>query len=227
MLCLFFSCEVHKSLSLLFRNSCGLCEEPKVLWSLRRQFRSYLVLVASGAMLLGRDQLFLFVNSASAFYDCIISGWRFGCRCSNWIISVCGLTSLQSFHRLLSPLSAVPLISLAGFGLYELGFPGVSISVELIWCGCRLFFFHVPSSLYHRNTDSRIHLGSGCQVCGSWAPRNHSNAHIFSGLCHSFCLSIHLKPLYQKPFTNAFALRMCSIYLMLFMWQSLCLTGFL
>ena len=26
-----FSCEVHKSLSLLFRNSCGLCEEPKVL----------------------------------------------------------------------------------------------------------------------------------------------------------------------------------------------------
>ena len=31
MLCLFFSCEVHKSLSLLFRNSCGLCEEPKAL----------------------------------------------------------------------------------------------------------------------------------------------------------------------------------------------------
>ncbi|RLM62293.1 nucleobase-ascorbate transporter 6-like [Panicum miliaceum] len=33
--------------------------------------------------------------------------------------------------RLLSPLSAVPLISLAGFGLYELGFPGVAKCVEI------------------------------------------------------------------------------------------------
>lgn len=30
---------------------------------------------------------------------------------------------LVSFFRLLSPLSAVPLVALAGFGLYELGFP--------------------------------------------------------------------------------------------------------
>jgi xanthine/uracil permease len=29
--------------------------------------------------------------------------------------------------KLLSPLSAVPLVSLVGFGLYELGFPGVSL----------------------------------------------------------------------------------------------------
>jgi hypothetical protein len=36
------------------------------------------------------------------------------------------LTSLHSVHRFLSPLSAVPLIALTGFGLYELGFPGVS-----------------------------------------------------------------------------------------------------
>jgi hypothetical protein len=28
--------------------------------------------------------------------------------------------------RFLSPLSAVPLVALVGFGLYELGFPGVS-----------------------------------------------------------------------------------------------------
>jgi len=33
--------------------------------------------------------------------------------------------------RLLSPLSAVPLISLVGFGLYELGFPGVAKCVEI------------------------------------------------------------------------------------------------
>ncbi|GJN40370.1 hypothetical protein PR202_gb29577 [Eleusine coracana subsp. coracana] len=33
--------------------------------------------------------------------------------------------------RLLSPLSAVPLIALTGFGLYELGFPGVGKCVEI------------------------------------------------------------------------------------------------
>jgi len=33
--------------------------------------------------------------------------------------------------KLLSPLSAVPLVSLVGFGLYELGFPGVAKCVEV------------------------------------------------------------------------------------------------
>ncbi|KAF8666057.1 hypothetical protein HU200_053763 [Digitaria exilis] len=33
--------------------------------------------------------------------------------------------------RLLSPLSAVPLVALVGFGLYELGFPGVAKCVEV------------------------------------------------------------------------------------------------
>ncbi|XP_076947598.1 nucleobase-ascorbate transporter 6-like [Bidens hawaiensis] len=33
--------------------------------------------------------------------------------------------------RLLSPLSAVPLVALAGFGLYEFGFPGVARCVEI------------------------------------------------------------------------------------------------
>ena len=42
------------------------------------------------------------------------------------------LQSSHLFHRLLSPLSAVPLVSLAGFGLYELGFPGVSVIMLLI-----------------------------------------------------------------------------------------------
>jgi len=31
--------------------------------------------------------------------------------------------------RFLSPLSAAPLVGLVGYGLYELGFPGVSLFV--------------------------------------------------------------------------------------------------
>jgi nucleobase transporter 1/2 len=60
------------------------------------------------------------------------------------IISVCGLTIPQNFHRFLSPLSAAPLIALAGFGLYELGFPGVSdsslISLEFILGCCMILY---------------------------------------------------------------------------------------
>lgn len=38
------------------------------------------------------------------------------------------IVTLFFFFRLLSPLSAVPLVALAGLGLYEFGFPGVSTS---------------------------------------------------------------------------------------------------
>lgn len=38
----------------------------------------------------------------------------------------------------MSPLSAVPLISLVGFGLYELGFPGVSSAPSIF------FYFFNP-----------------------------------------------------------------------------------
>ncbi|KAL6655939.1 hypothetical protein ACP70R_006765 [Stipagrostis hirtigluma subsp. patula] len=45
---------------------------------------------------------------------------------------ILGFTGLwRNVVRLLSPLSAVPLISLVGFGLYELGFPGVAKCVEV------------------------------------------------------------------------------------------------
>ncbi|XP_072953732.1 nucleobase-ascorbate transporter 6-like [Typha angustifolia] len=37
----------------------------------------------------------------------------------------------RNVTRFLSPLSAVPLVALAGFGLYELGFPGVAKCVEI------------------------------------------------------------------------------------------------
>ncbi|KAI3777591.1 hypothetical protein L1987_47391 [Smallanthus sonchifolius] len=37
----------------------------------------------------------------------------------------------RNVARLLSPLSAIPLVALAGFGLYEFGFPGVARCVEI------------------------------------------------------------------------------------------------
>ncbi|EPS60200.1 hypothetical protein M569_14604 [Genlisea aurea] len=45
---------------------------------------------------------------------------------------VLGFSGLwRNISRFLSPLSAVPLVALAGFGLYELGFPGVAKCVEI------------------------------------------------------------------------------------------------
>ncbi|RVW52781.1 Nucleobase-ascorbate transporter 6 [Vitis vinifera] len=45
---------------------------------------------------------------------------------------VLGFSGLwRNVTRFLSPLSAVPLVSLAGFGLYEFGFPGVAKCVEI------------------------------------------------------------------------------------------------
>lgn len=44
------------------------------------------------------------------------------------------------WFRFLSPLSAVPLVSLAGFGLYEFGFPGVSVfPLHLEWIVVKIF----------------------------------------------------------------------------------------
>ncbi|RZC79766.1 hypothetical protein C5167_042340 [Papaver somniferum] len=45
---------------------------------------------------------------------------------------VLGFSGLwRNVTRFLSPLSAVPLVALAGFGLYELGFPGVAKCIEI------------------------------------------------------------------------------------------------
>ncbi|KAK9113871.1 hypothetical protein Syun_020668 [Stephania yunnanensis] len=45
---------------------------------------------------------------------------------------VVGFSGLwRNVTRFLTPLSAVPLVALAGFGLYELGFPGVAKCVEI------------------------------------------------------------------------------------------------
>ncbi|KAI7747402.1 hypothetical protein M8C21_002323 [Ambrosia artemisiifolia] len=51
---------------------------------------------------------------------------------SSTIQIILGFSGLwRNVARLLSPLSAVPLVALAGFGLYELGFPGVARCVEI------------------------------------------------------------------------------------------------
>ncbi|KAH7658278.1 Xanthine/uracil/vitamin C permease protein [Dioscorea alata] len=41
------------------------------------------------------------------------------------------LVFYSMFSRYLSPLSAAPLVALAGFGLYEFGFPGVAKCIEI------------------------------------------------------------------------------------------------
>lgn len=46
------------------------------------------------------------------------------CGSGSWY--VINILSICYTFRFLSPLSAVPLVALVGFGLYELGFPGVS-----------------------------------------------------------------------------------------------------
>lgn len=45
--------------------------------------------------------------------------------CSFSVLALIGIYFMWIL-RFLSPLSAVPLVSLVGFGLYEFGFPGVS-----------------------------------------------------------------------------------------------------
>ena len=46
------------------------------------------------------------------------------------------LCKFNCFCRFLSPLSSVPLVSLVGFGLYELGFPGVSLLLQIYNVQC-------------------------------------------------------------------------------------------
>lgn len=63
----------------------------------------------------------------------------------------------RNVARFLSPLSAVPLVALAGFGLYEFGFPGVSIYI----------YTHMIYIATYTVTDISEFgfLFLGCQVC--------------------------------------------------------------
>ncbi|KAL4633940.1 hypothetical protein ACB092_04G160200 [Castanea dentata] len=67
---------------------------------------------------------------------------------------VLGFSGLwRNVTRFLSPLSAVPLVALVGFGLYELGFPGVAKCVEIGLPGLVVLVF-ISQYLPHV-----IHLG--------------------------------------------------------------------
>ena len=73
--------------------------------------------------------------------------------------------SLFPFFRFLSPLSAVPLVSLVGFGLFELGFPGVSFFL----CSFRFQITYLSSFSLQEIWRSPRMLG--CQMCGNWTAR--------------------------------------------------------
>ncbi|KAG6506591.1 nucleobase-ascorbate transporter 6-like [Zingiber officinale] len=67
---------------------------------------------------------------------------------------VVGFSGLwRNITRFLSPLSAAPVVALTGFGLYELGFPGVAKCVEVglpVIIVLVIFSQYVPQALHHR-----------------------------------------------------------------------------
>ena len=68
------------------------------------------------------------------------------------------------YCRFLSPLSVVPLISMVGFGLYELGFPGVISSplTNIVF----LLFFVCLCTIYIIANFFSLFLGG--KMCGDW-----------------------------------------------------------
>lgn len=63
--------------------------------------------------------------------------------------------------RFLSPISAVPLVGLVGFGLYEFGFPGVSAATETLQLQINI----------NEKTVKKCYLlftFSGCKVHRDW-----------------------------------------------------------
>lgn len=60
-----------------------------------------------------------FLHLNNAFSVCLIRVKLRQIPCKTKVVAL-------SNPRFLTPLSAVPLVALVGFGLYELGFPGVS-----------------------------------------------------------------------------------------------------
>ncbi|KAJ8449130.1 hypothetical protein Cgig2_004185 [Carnegiea gigantea] len=92
---------------------------------------------------------------------------------------VLGFSGLwRNVTRFLSPLSVVPLISLVGFGLYELGFPGVSIILYVsslpFLLGYGFLFSQVDAHelVWLLMIDIRgFFVGSGCKMRGDWLAR--------------------------------------------------------
>lgn len=78
------------------------------------------------------------------------------------------------FFRFLSPLSAVPLVALVGFGLFELGFPGVSLL--LLHC----VLSNMLDCEFLLDADS-CHESLGCKMCGDWVARAYCISFYFAG----------------------------------------------
>jgi hypothetical protein len=96
------------------------------------------------------------------------------------LIEKLSISQILFFRRLLSPLSAVPLISLVGFGLYELGFPGVS------------FLHRFPKLFLHWwGSYKMLHMIVGCKMCRNWSSRTTPAGCIFPG---TRTVMIHLIP---------------------------------
>lgn len=103
--------------------------------------------------------------------------------------------------RFLSPLSAVPLVALSGFGLYKFGFPVVCIyelpTTTEKECQYHFFpsappppqhplppFFTIPLKLYLILLDYDFEC-LACKMCGDWAATTHHSSIIFTGNFHS------------------------------------------
>lgn len=135
----------------LCRNSYGLCEVLKVPNLLPLHYKLFSVSVVSGVMCSGRyDAHFIMFF----FVDIKIYGLKLN-------ISVSNITLVLFFNlkfRYLSPLSAVPLVALAGFGLYELGFPGVNLSYCLHLKFSSFFIYENPCVIL----DVQLNNNVGC-----------------------------------------------------------------
>ena len=79
------------------------------------------------------------------------------------------------FFRFLSPLSVVPLVGMVGFGLYELGFPVVSVLLRCVWAHNIRWIMFWQLFL----NASPVYLA--CQMCGDWTARACHCSIYFSG----------------------------------------------
>lgn len=77
--------------------------------------------------------------------------------------------------RFLSPLSAVPLVALSGFGLYELGFPVVGDS---FW---RFTQLNVGIALQFTRAINCVFTCLACKMRGDWAASNYPSSDLFPG----------------------------------------------
>ncbi|KAG6425259.1 hypothetical protein SASPL_115686 [Salvia splendens] len=73
-----------------------------------------------------------FLDSVSVRFKKVMRATQGALIVASTIQIVLGFSGLwRNVARFLSPLSSVPLVALAGFGLYEFGFPGVAKCVEI------------------------------------------------------------------------------------------------